>query len=241
MSQLYETFPRDDLTDEMIADAARLFTENYGVWGGDSRLRGKRVTLTAKRLREEYLPEDGECRYTRVTSDGKLVGNAFTSRWNWNGKRVCWVTQLVVHRDHRGKGIASILLKMSMVESDDVYGIMSSHPYACMAAATMFGTSIENVSLDFIREHSDVILKASPIQYVKEAAVSGTLFDANDSTGLISGVNTKFLVDHEEPLDALRQVRSSRRWPLGGLAEGYEYLLVVPAKLRRSKASLASK
>ncbi|KAK7426510.1 hypothetical protein QQZ08_006968 [Neonectria magnoliae] len=198
MSQLCETFPRDDLTDEMLADAARLFTENYGVWAGDSKLRGKRVTLTAKRLREQYLPEDGECRYTRVTSDGKLVGNAFTSGWNWTGKRVCWVTQLVVHRDHRGKGIASILLRMTMAESDDVYGIMSSHPYACMATAIMFGTSIEYVSLDFIREHSDAIFKASPMQYVKETAVSGTLFDAKDSTGLISGVKHEVFVDHEE-------------------------------------------
>ncbi|KAF5695726.1 acyl n-acyltransferase [Fusarium globosum] len=139
MSLLYETFERGDITADMLDDAAKLFTENYGIWGSASRLCGKRVTLTAKRIREQYLPQDGECWYTRVTSHGTLVGNAFTCRWNHGGRTICWVTQLVVHKEYRGKGIASTLLRMSMADSDDMYGIMSSHPYACVAATAVFG------------------------------------------------------------------------------------------------------
>lgn len=100
---------------------------------------GKRVKVTPQRLRDQYLPEHGDCCYTRALSDGQLVGHAITSRWDWNGKRVCWVTQLVVRKEHRHQGIATTLLRLSRVESDDVYGIMSSQPFSCMAAATSFG------------------------------------------------------------------------------------------------------
>ncbi|KAF4990633.1 hypothetical protein FDECE_14298 [Fusarium decemcellulare] len=142
MSLLYETFPREDITAEMMGDAARLFTENYGVWGilSLTLILGKRVTLTGKRLQEQYLPMGGECWYLRATSKGILAGNAFTCRWSYGGRNICWVTQLVVHRDFRGKGIASSLLRMAMADSDDIYGIMSSHPFACVAAAAVFGS-----------------------------------------------------------------------------------------------------
>lgn len=158
MSHTFESFPQHDITEEMLRDAAKLFTENYGIWGSGTKmpgklmptnllvlffsspLVGKRVTLTAKRLRDQCLPEAGQCFYVRATSNGQLIGNVFTSRWKWDGKTVCWVTQLVVHKNHRGKGIATMLLRHAMAESDGVYGIMSSHPYACVAAATTFGS-----------------------------------------------------------------------------------------------------
>ncbi|EXA53662.1 hypothetical protein FOVG_01397 [Fusarium oxysporum f. sp. pisi HDV247] len=234
MEHTFQHIPQEDITDEMLRDAARLFTNNYGTWGPGSATPGRRVKLNAKRLREQYLPENGQCWYVKATFNGKLIGNLFTSRWTWEGKKVCWVTQLVVCEEHRGKGIATMLLRYAMAGSDDVYGIMSSHPYACIAAAATFGTAIENVSMEFIRASSQSIMKESPIQYIKDAAVCGTLFDANDVSGLISGVDTGFFVDHEEPLQALQQVQDDRNWPLGNLPNGHEFLLLVRAKPRRS-------
>ncbi|KPM42303.1 hypothetical protein AK830_g4273 [Neonectria ditissima] len=206
-------------TDDIVSHAAKLFSEPYGSWAEgpkkgkfsdtpnwntvDAAATGMPMRLTANRLRSQYLLEGGECSYTRVTVDGELAGDVFTCRWTCDGRRVCWVTQLVVHKDYRGQGIGSTLLRLSKSDSDDVYGIMSSHPHACVAAAASYGTSIENISLDFIRHHSDAIMKASPIAYVKNASLVGSLFHVEDPTGLISGVNTRFFVDHEEPLDAL--------------------------------------
>jgi len=71
--------------------------------------------------------------------DGRLVGNAWACRWLCNEKTVCWVTQLVVHRDHRKQGLATGLLNLLRHHDDDVYGILSSNPAACLAAATAFG------------------------------------------------------------------------------------------------------
>ncbi|EXA53663.1 hypothetical protein FOVG_01397 [Fusarium oxysporum f. sp. pisi HDV247] len=140
MEHTFQHIPQEDITDEMLRDAARLFTNNYGTWGPGSATPGRRVKLNAKRLREQYLPENGQCWYVKATFNGKLIGNLFTSRWTWEGKKVCWVTQLVVCEEHRGKGIATMLLRYAMAGSDDVYGIMSSHPYACIAAAATFGS-----------------------------------------------------------------------------------------------------
>ncbi|UPL02583.1 hypothetical protein LCI18_013517 [Fusarium solani-melongenae] len=239
MSLSFQTFSQKDITDQLLQDAATLFTDHYGIWGSRSKLCGRRVKLTAKRLRDQCLPENGDCSYTTAISDGQLVGHAFTCRWDWDGKRVCWVTQLVVHKEHRGKGIASTLLRLSRAESDNVYGIMSSHPYAFLATAASFGLSIVNTSLDFIRDHAEGIMKASPIDYVATAVVAGSLFCKEDSTGLISGVDTNFLVDHEELLHALNHVKSFRHWPLGDLPDGHEFLLILPAQARQSTSPVS--
>jgi hypothetical protein len=74
---------------------------------------------------------------------GKLAGNAFACRWTVDGKTVCWITQLVVHGDYRERGIASGLLKRIEQDGDHAYGVMSSHPAACLAAAKAFGSKLQ--------------------------------------------------------------------------------------------------
>ena len=63
--------------------------------------------------------------------------------------------------------------------------------------------SINTVRLDFIKEHAEEIMKASPVRYVKEAKLRGRLFYPEDVSGLVSSVDTGFWVDHTEPLEAL--------------------------------------
>ncbi|KAI8713817.1 N-acetyltransferase domain-containing protein [Fusarium sp. LHS14.1] len=249
----YETLSQKDLTNKMLDDAAVLFRAHYGVWAKGTALEGKlscptpfqgqlsdvntignRIKINPKQLRDYYLPDHADCSYARALLDGRLVGHALICRWNWNGKRVCWVTQLVVHMQYRHQGIATTLLRLSRVESDDIYGILSSNPFACMAAATSFGGSIINLPLDFIRQNAQEILKASPVNYVKTAVVKGSLF-GHDSTDLVSGIDTQFFVDHEEP-DAALKTALRRGWPLGNLPQGHEYVLVFPVKASQSDA-----
>lgn len=84
--------------------------------------------------------EGTSCSYVRVSVNDYLAGHAFACRWAVNGKIVCWVTQLVVHRDYRERGLAVGLLNELKQDGDDVYGVMSSHPAACLAAAKAFGS-----------------------------------------------------------------------------------------------------
>lgn len=100
---------------------------------------GTRVKMSKDRLRAQCLPSGAECSYVRVTVDGHLAGNAFACRWKYDDTVICWVTQLVVHRDHRERGLAVSLLRELRRDDDSVYGIASSHPAACLAAARAFG------------------------------------------------------------------------------------------------------
>lgn len=88
--------------------------------------------------------------------------------------------------------------------------------------------------LDFAKKNARLVMDASPIAYIQDAELRGTLFELENSTELVCGVDTGFFVDHDEPLAALGMVRENWDWPLGGLPDGYEFLLILPAKRRRS-------
>ena len=98
------------------------------------------MRLSKDRLRSQYLPDNATSFYVRVTVDGQLAGNAFACHWTANGKSVCWVTQLVVDCNYRERGLATGLLNQLKQDDVDIYGIMSSHPAACLAAAKAFGS-----------------------------------------------------------------------------------------------------
>jgi hypothetical protein len=92
---------------------------------------------------------------------------------------------------------------------------------------------INTVAVGFVRDNAETIMKASPIAYVKDAELRGSLFDPEDASGAVSSVYTKFFVDHTEPLEALAWVREGLvDWPLGELLDGYEFLLVIAVRRR---------
>lgn len=99
------------------------------------------MSLSPDRLREQCLPSNADTVYARAIVDGILAANAFACRWQYKDQTVCWITQLVVKKGYRQDGLATTLLLAlrSKQYSDDIYGIMSSHPAACMAAAKAFG------------------------------------------------------------------------------------------------------
>lgn len=70
--------------------------------------------------------------------DAALAGHALVCRWSCDEGNVCWVTQLVVHKEYRRRGLATMRLNTLRLDTDDIYGIMSS-PAACLAAAASFG------------------------------------------------------------------------------------------------------
>ncbi|MCJ1422368.1 hypothetical protein MMC29_000248 [Sticta canariensis] len=244
---VYEAFHTDEgITDELLQEAAKLFSENYGVWDkqapqmmGKFAKAGAPVRLSREKLRNEYLLS-GISSYARVFVDGNLAGNALACRWSVDGKTVCWITQLVVHRSYRERGLARGLLDQINRDGSDIYGVMSSHPAACLAAARAFGNSIDKLSLDFMKAYAESIMKASPVEYVRNAKLAGSLFDPEDTTGRVCCVDSGFFVDHGEPLEALTWVRDTMEWPMGDLFDGHEFLLILEARRRsRSRSSSA--
>jgi hypothetical protein len=91
-----------------------------------------------------------------------------------------------------------------------------------------------------MKAHAESIMKVSPVEYVRDAKLAGSLFDSKDTTGRVCCVNSGFFVDHSEPLEALTRVRNTMEWPLGDLFDGHEFLLIIEARRRsRSRSSSA--
>ncbi|CAG9945410.1 unnamed protein product [Clonostachys rosea f. rosea IK726] len=244
LNRLTEIFRREQVTEDMLEDASRLFSENYGVWGqpppgGRSFGKpGSRVKMSASRLRAQCLPEGSRSSYARVTVNGTLAGHAFACRWQCGDRQVCWITQLVVHRDYRERRLATTLLLALLDSGDDIFGIMSSHPAACKALARAFGNFVfPQVPLDFARQHAAGVLTGSPVSYIKNARLCGNIFNSGDVSGLKCGVDSNFFVDHDEPLDALARLKELGGWPLGDLPDGHEFLLVFDVAQRRRPRS----
>ena len=126
---------------------------------------GCRVRLTEARLRARYLPEGSNIMYVSVTANGSHVGHAFACRWQYQGRQVCWVTLLVVHRDYSERGLARSLMRFLRDPADAIIGIMSSHPYACAAAAKAFGSMVSGQRCRKLCADTEprVILRRSPL------------------------------------------------------------------------------
>ena len=95
--------------------------------------------MSADRLRGRCLPVGARCSYVNAIVDGVFAGHAFTCRWEYQGRQVCWITQLVVHRDYREHRLATRILAKVVRTEDEVFGIISSHPAACMALSKACG------------------------------------------------------------------------------------------------------
>lgn len=81
--------------------------------------------------------------------------------------------------------------------------------------------------LDFARDHAAGIMAISPVNYIKDAKLRGSLFDSNDDSGMVSGVDSGFYVDHDEPFEALARFKEEGAWPLGDLPDGHEFLFIA--------------
>ncbi|KAK0740480.1 hypothetical protein B0T18DRAFT_209934 [Schizothecium vesticola] len=120
---------------------------------------------------------------------------------------------------------------------------MSSHPAALIAISKACGSfSFPHDRFDFMQACASEVMAGSLTTYVKTAKLCGSLFqpDMNDSvTGvgsLVSGVDTNFFVNHEEPLDALAWLQDQGLWQLGHLPDGVEFLLIFETPRRRSRS-----
>jgi len=219
-----------DVSQNQLEACADLFTKNYGVWGPRAQeisrflKDGTRVKMSAAKLRAQCLVGDA-CLVTCHEED-RLVGHAFATTWDYEGGKVCWVTQLVVSSDHRRRGIATVMLGCLKRDDHTAFGLASSHPAACLTVCKVARTPIQHIDFTFIKSHAALVLKASPVDYIKSAQLRGTLFEDNpiDPTA-VSSVFTEFYVNHNEPLEVLRGYKGV--WPLGALLEGHEFLVLV--------------
>lgn len=109
-----------------------------------------------------------------------------------------------------------------------------SKGFGCGADCDVGG--VNEVRLDFIRDNAEAIMNASPVKYIRDSKVHGSLFNSKVTDGTVSCVDTQFFADHTEALEALQSVQEDDDWLLGELLDGHEFLFLVEARSRRSKS-----
>ena len=67
------------------------------------------------------------------------------------------------------------------------------------------GTSICSADTYFCQQFTKSIIENSPVDYVHEIKLCGSLFDVNCKMRAISAVFTMFYIDHTELLEALAE------------------------------------
>ena len=196
---------------------ADLYSTQYGIWGKGGAHPGQPVKLTPERIRAHWLSP----RHSRVvwaTAFGKLVGYAIAVQTHLpDYGMVSWVTQLVVHEEHRRSDVGKTLLFTIWQFTDHfAWGLITANPFAVRALEKATRRRCSPVQIE---EHRDVItgLGARLVPYLKSA--TSTVITAHESR-----VNTRFFLDHSRLLEMLASVQGANKpWTMGSLQEGWEW------------------
>jgi hypothetical protein len=130
---LYQWIPGGLVGSELLDELADLYAAHYGIWGAGSPKRFQRIRLSAGRIQELLARPDSRLAYALL--DGRVVGYAIAVQPKVAGMGVIsWVTQLVVHSDHRRRDVGKRLL-FSIWEFSDHFGwgLVTANPYAVRA------------------------------------------------------------------------------------------------------------
>ena len=219
----FSDFHMLNVSDDLIKECAKLFSEHYGVWNAKGFKPGHHVQLSPQRLRAQYLfdRDTGRLAVARHTS-GVLAAQAFYCNFLYvpSGKHVVWITQLVVHSKFRGCHLARKLLVQPCSDKGlFACALVASHPYAVRALESATKRQCDQGLTSL---HVERIVKASCIPYLQdrqsEVSVQG---DGKPRRCIMS---TDFQVDHTEA-DQRRMALAN--WQLGDLEDGEEFLAIV--------------
>ncbi|MDO9019770.1 MAG: bifunctional N-acetyltransferase/class I SAM-dependent methyltransferase [Deltaproteobacteria bacterium] len=209
----YDWRSGDHLDDALLAECSELFSMHYGVWGASGPRPGKQISLSPSKVRE-FVPSPGWAVLAR--RGGELVGYALGIRKTIDGfGTMDWVTQLVVHTEHRNRGVATQLLFTFWGFSDHAaWGLVTTNPYAVRALEHI---THRRCDLAVIGERlAEIRAAGEGIPYAKDRPI--------EVTGARSVIDTAFFISHEKLPDKLRRVKESAPWQLGEIAEGEEWL-----------------
>jgi len=197
------------ITEEVLTECAALFSNHYGKWGEKGSKPGNQVSLSSKRLRSQYLFDETCFAITAQNSKDKIIGHAFYCQFPFLEGKAAWVTQLVVHKEYRSKGIAKQLLSKTWSPENLAWGLVTSHPHAVRALeAATSRLCIPQI----ISKYAPVLMKATKIPYIQNCETT--------ITGTQSVIHSEFFVDHSEVNEL---VKKDEKWSLATLADGDEF------------------
>lgn len=214
---VYKWLPGGLVDNGLLEELADLYSSHYGIWGLRAQNPFQRIRLSAQRIAKWISSKESRLAYALL--DGKVVGYAIAIQPQIAKMGVVsWVTQLVVHADHRQRDVGKRLL-FSIWEFSDHYawGLVTANPYAVRALekATRRRCDPERTAQDC---RPLLAMASKQIPYIN--ASTECVVDATTSR-----INTKFFVDHTDLPYMLNGVtKPEALWTLGDIPEGWEWL-----------------
>ena len=201
---------------EFAEELAAFYSEHYGVWGACSAREGQRIKVTTAMVRGLLKSADSRIAIARFGRE--LVGYAIALQTKVpHYGMVSWVTQLVVHEDHRRNNVGKTLLfTIWGFSNHKSWGLVSANPYAIRALEK---ATRRRCLPSRTKRNRETLFKlaAKEIPYI------------GNSTELLvtaqaSRINTAFFLDHSSLLERLAAVTSNDKpWVLGDLPLGWEW------------------
>ena len=111
----YSIIPKSQIHDDLLILCSHLFNNNYGVWSPQGLKPGEAVKMGIKGIKENLL-FNSQCSLVIAKLDNNLVGYCFNVKFYQEKlSKVCWITQLVVDKNIRNRGIAKNLIYLSSI------------------------------------------------------------------------------------------------------------------------------
>lgn len=211
----YETRRFAELKDEEIAECSNLYSHHYGIYNEEAQPErvGHRIILSVNRYVTTYKSYPSAMIALCKTKAHEIVGFAIYIPGELaKGCKFCWVTQLVVHGDHRQKGIGTKLLESAWCFSD--YSIRGLATANAITLRTLENVTWRKIDAAEVKAREEEVLQLlSKVPYM-----SGCALAIEEKTCQIdsdfcpvqedSNRDEKFLVY----ADKLGEIRSGHEW-----------------------------
>src|ERR1017187_104280 len=201
----------------LLDEMAELYSKHYGTWSALSPTNpGQPIRLSVSRLRAWLTPES---KIALAQLGDRIVGYAIAVQAKVRDYGVIsWITQLVVHEEHRRQDVGKTLLfSIWGFSSHFAWGLITANPFAVRALEK--ATRRRCASGRIARNRRKLMsLGAEHVPYVTAA----TPFAVTDT---FSRINTQFYLDHSELETMLAAVTTETApWTLGNISDGWEWL-----------------
>jgi 2-polyprenyl-3-methyl-5-hydroxy-6-metoxy-1,4-benzoquinol methylase len=195
---------------------SELYSAHYGIWGPNGRNPGGPIRLSAEQIKKRLTPDSI---VVWATAFGAMIGYAIAIHTQLpEHGNVAWVTQLVVHKEHRQVDVGKTLLFAIWKFSDHfAWGLLSANPYAIRALEK---ATRRRCDPKLIAKCASALLDLGT-KYVNYLDPSrGFIINETESR-----VNSAFDLDHSELSEMLANVTDTKKpWVLGDLPAGWEWL-----------------
>ena len=200
---------------EHISEMSELYSNHYGLWSRTGRNPGKPIRLPPSQIKNWLTPDS---RVVWATALGSMIGYAIAIHTQLPEQgNVAWITQFVVHKDHRQVDVGKRLLFTIWGFSDYfAWGLLSANPYAIRALEK---ATRRRCQPELIAKHASA-LRALGAKQVHYLGISNEfLINENESR-----IDTAFNLDHSGLPEMLSNATDEMKpWIMGSLPEGWEW------------------